>query len=109
MTLIVLNVIILLMIISIALFFKYNIPKEINDFIGYRTTRSMRSQEAWDLANSYSANMIFRYSLFVSILQIILYFIFGGLIALLAVCATWVFTLLFTMVKTEAELKKNGF
>lgn len=28
-------------------------PKEINDLYGYRTLRSMKSQEAWDFANRY--------------------------------------------------------
>lgn len=31
-------------------------PKKINGLYGYRTTRSMRTQEAWDFAQRMSAN-----------------------------------------------------
>lgn len=30
-------------------------PKKINHYYGYRTTRSMKSQEAWDFAQVYGA------------------------------------------------------
>ena len=33
-------------------------PKKINEFYGYRTTRSRKSQEAWDFAQKYSAKMM---------------------------------------------------
>ncbi|MCI9121447.1 MAG: SdpI family protein [Oscillibacter sp.] len=34
--------------------FLTNPPREINQSFGYRTARSMRSQEAWDFAHAYS-------------------------------------------------------
>ena len=33
-------------------------PKEINWIIGYRSTRSMKSQEAWDFANHYGGKVM---------------------------------------------------
>ena len=33
-------------------------PKKINEFYGYRTTRSRKSQEAWDFAQRYSAKLM---------------------------------------------------
>ena len=33
-------------------------PKQINEFYGYRTTRSRKSQEAWDFAQRYSAKLM---------------------------------------------------
>ena len=33
-------------------------PKKINEFYGYRTTRSRKSQEAWDFAQRYSAKLL---------------------------------------------------
>ena len=33
-------------------------PRQINDFYGYRTNRSRKSQEAWDFAQKYSAKMM---------------------------------------------------
>lgn len=35
-------------------------PKNINYFYGYRTKRSMKSQEAWKFAQSYSAKIFIR-------------------------------------------------
>jgi len=35
----------------IGALFKKNPPKRVNWFYGYRTSRSMKSQEAWDYAN----------------------------------------------------------
>lgn len=40
-----------------AVFWMYP-PKKINGFYGYRTTRSRKSQEAWDFAQKYSAKMM---------------------------------------------------
>ncbi len=33
-------------------------PKKINEFYGYRTTRSRKSQEAWDFSQRYSAKLL---------------------------------------------------
>ncbi len=41
------------------LFLKYP-PKRINWFYGYRTSRSMRSQERWDFAQKHSAKEMIR-------------------------------------------------
>ena len=40
-----------ILILVIGIIFQKHAPKEINGFIGYRTRRSMQSQEAWDYAN----------------------------------------------------------
>ena len=37
-------------------------PKKINDFYGYRTTRSRKSQEAWSCAQRYSAKWMTLFS-----------------------------------------------
>jgi uncharacterized membrane protein len=34
-------------------------PKEINSLVGYRTQRSMKSQQAWEEANRYSTRLLF--------------------------------------------------
>ena len=33
-------------------------PREINDFYGYRTKKSMENQEAWDFAQIYSSDLV---------------------------------------------------
>ncbi len=38
-------------------------PKKINYFYGYRTASSMKSQEAWDFSQRYSAVIMFRLGL----------------------------------------------
>lgn len=40
--------------------FLTNPPREINQSFGYRTARSMRSQEAWDFAHAYSGRFWYR-------------------------------------------------
>lgn len=35
-------------------------PKEINWVMGYRSTRSMKTQESWDFANRYSGMLMIR-------------------------------------------------
>jgi len=44
-------------------YFKKNPPKKINMLMGYRTKRSMQSQEAWDFAQVYSSGLLFTWSL----------------------------------------------
>ena len=39
--------------IGFGLVFMKNPPKRINDFYGYRTKRSMRSQDTWDFAHHF--------------------------------------------------------
>ena len=38
-------------------------PKKINGLYGYRTTRSRKSQEAWDFAQRYSAKLMTMFGL----------------------------------------------
>jgi uncharacterized membrane protein len=43
--------------------FYHHPPKKINSIAGYRTTRSMQSQEAWDEAQTYSSKLMLRFSI----------------------------------------------
>ena len=52
-------------------------PKKINGFYGYRTIRSMKSQQSWDFAQKYSAKELIKFSsllLIVSITGVLLDF-----------------------------------
>ena len=51
-------------------------PKKINFFIGYRTCKSMKDKESWDIANKYSGEICIK-------LGVVLLVIFGILTALL--------------------------
>lgn len=46
------TVLIPVMMSGIGLLMKKHPPKKINSFYGYRTSRSMKSQETWDFAHS---------------------------------------------------------
>jgi len=74
----IMNITFIIMFISIAFLFKKYYPKEINPVVGYRTRRSMKSQEAWIIANSYSSDLLYRQTTILLIIQIILYFMYGG-------------------------------
>ena len=47
-----------LIILVVEIVFWMYPPKKINEFYGYRTTRSRKSQEAWDFAQRYSAKLM---------------------------------------------------
>ncbi|MDB0441182.1 SdpI family protein [Clostridioides difficile] len=53
----IIDMIIPAVIILMGFLYKYRAPKDINKFHGYRTNQSMKSQEAWDYAHSYGANI----------------------------------------------------
>jgi uncharacterized membrane protein len=48
-------------------------PKKINPVYGYRTQRSMRSQQAWDCANQYSAKPMLLVACATCLVQLVTY------------------------------------
>ncbi len=84
-------------------------PKKINPIYGYRTARSMRSQDAWDCANQYCIKALFILSVMTCTVQAItlsfmpikqsiqwsMWFMVAGLITIIPL--------------TEIHLKKKGF
>lgn len=73
------NIIILpLLFILFGLFlFKFQ-PKTINWMYGYRTFRSMKSQEAWDFANRYSAKLLLYTGFKVLVISVIFIGFYNG-------------------------------
>ena len=57
------NTILGIILLLVGLVFKARPPKKINDFVGYRTARATKNQDAWDEANRYSARLMIRFSL----------------------------------------------
>jgi uncharacterized membrane protein len=51
-----------------GLFLKHKPPKEINDFYGYRTFRSMKNIELWNEANQLSAKIMIKNGYIIMIL-----------------------------------------
>lgn len=85
------------------------LPKKINSLYGYRTSSSMRSQEAWDFAQKYSAKV----SIWVGVIMIMFGFIFLFLPNIPNDYQVWIslfiiFTLVaFLIISTEKKLKKK--
>jgi len=50
-------------------------PKEINSFYGYRSSKSMKSQEAWDFAQEFSSKVMMKAGLFLIIFGLLGYYI----------------------------------
>ncbi|MEA5143736.1 MAG: SdpI family protein [Oscillibacter sp.] len=49
-----------LLMVLLGLLFSRFPPKKINGWAGYRTSRSMKSQEAWDFANAMAARLMWQ-------------------------------------------------
>jgi uncharacterized membrane protein len=47
-------------------------PKKINSIYGYRTSRSMKNQENWDLAQRFSSQLMLKQGLIMLVLALIL-------------------------------------
>ncbi|HMP98127.1 MAG TPA: SdpI family protein [Cyclobacteriaceae bacterium] len=84
-------------------------PKKINHFYGYRTPRSMRSQEAWDFANKYSSALMFYFFLTMPVVQALGWFSIGPKPAALLAAGYLTVGLIALMIHTETKLKKKGF
>ncbi len=100
------NFLLLVSIVGISYAFKRNYPKEINDVVGYRTKRSMKSQANWLEANKYSSSLIFKISWIAAGCQLVLYISFGGQVSLFVTVGLWILLLLWVIFKTERRLKR---
>ena len=94
-------------ILLIAIIFKLFQPKKINYLYGYRTSRSMKSQEAWKAANRMSANAFLISALIVVTVQSVLYFVVETGIQIGITSAVLVILLAGSMPYVENYLKKN--
>ena len=91
-------------------------PRQINEFYGYRTTRSRKSQEAWDFTQKYSAKMMTVLGLVALIVAAAARLFLNGLcinsdyLMLYDICITLLFTIIVVLppiVLTELELRKR--
>lgn len=94
-----------LILIITLIFVKYP-PKKINDFYGYRTSRSMINQDCWDFANKYSTALMWKSALATCISQLIAIIVLNEESALLTGVIVLIITLLYSVYLTEKALKK---
>ena len=101
-----------ILMILIGLLWKKHPPKQINSFYGYRTARSMQSQEAWDFAHAYHAKtwMFWGISLLIFSLaaMILIYRKENYEIYDLVIIGIQIVVMLFSIVPTELALKKKN-
>jgi len=93
--------------VLLAAIFKTFPPKKINMWYGYRTERSMRSQETWDAANSYANNFMLWLFVGISAVELPLFLYMQAEHAALAGCGLLVVGLLLLIVFTERYLKEK--
>ena len=105
-----------LIILVVGIVFWMYPPKKINEFYGYRTTRSRKSQEAWDFAQRYSAKLITMFGLAALVVAAIAHWLRNSLcfnsdfLMLYDICMTLplpIIVVLSPIVLTELELRKR--
>ena len=91
-------------------------PKKINEFYGYRTTRSRKSQEAWGFAQRYSAKLMTIFGLAALIVAAAAHLFLNSLcinsdyLILYDICITLLLLIIVAIppiILTELELRKR--
>ena len=88
-------------------------PKNINHFVGYRTTRSMKNKETWKFAHNYMGKLWYKYGIVLFVISAVLMLLtigqdedaVGGLAAIITMVQ--VFVMIVPGVLTEKALKDN--
>ena len=93
-----------ILILVIVIIFQKHAPKEINGFIGYRTRRSMQSQEAWDYANKRMGEIWLALGVILLVVTIPLSLLLGENGVVVLVIAQTI-ALILSIIPVEMELK----
>jgi uncharacterized membrane protein len=102
-----------LMMIGIGKLLAKHPPKRINGVSGYRTKRSMKTQETWEFAHRYFGNLWFRLGLVLIPLSVLpLIFVYGKDIELIGIVGAVVtlfeiVPMIVPVFPTERALKEN--
>lgn len=80
-------------------------PKKINSLYGYRTLNSMRSQERWDYAQSYSAKEMIRAGIVLTLLSVVgLMNVMGPFIGMITGVALMIVSFISVSIRTEKAI-----
>ena len=109
MKILVLNLMLGPLILVLAVLFKRFPAKKINHIYGYRTPRSMKSQEAWDCANRYSSNAFVIIAALICLVQVVLWSLLPPNDAILWITGVLVVGVIAVIPLTEWHLRKKGF
>ncbi|WP_188620832.1 SdpI family protein [Flavobacterium suaedae] len=97
----------IIFLITALILFKFP-PKDINHLYGYRTSRSMKSQESWYFAQRYSAIRMVWLSIVLILFGIIdLFYLEGYEITMYVGLALMILGFIYIIITTERELKKR--
>lgn len=99
------NLFLLFCIFSLPVFFYLYPPKAINSFYGYRTKKSVKNKENWDFANRTFTNYLLKFSLLLVIIQILIWFLLGGVYSVMISSFIWVIILILSVYLTEKKMK----
>lgn len=82
-------------------------PRDINKLYGYRTGRSMASQEAWDFAQIYSGKLMIRWGAFLFAISILgLFSQQEEMVDVIYAVVIMILCLVIPIVRTEKALKQ---
>lgn len=90
----------------IALVFRQFPPKKINNFYGYRTSRSMKNEDIWEEANRYSSNLLVLLMVGVVIFQAFAIMLFSETVAIMSSTVVLVLAVILLIPLTEMHLNK---
>ena len=83
-------------------------PKKINSLYGYRTSRSMRNQQSWDLAQQYSSRqMVLIGTILVSLSFLSSLLAISAVAGLIAGFSVFTALIIVFMLRVENVLKRN--
>ncbi len=90
-----------------GLWMYYKPPQKINQMAGYRTNRSMKSQEAWDFANKYSGAKMTQSGIALMLGSALIHFLFQDLewVFVASLVIGSILVAAYVLVFTERELK----
>jgi len=101
------NFILSIFILLLGILLKIYPPKNINPYYGYRTIRSIKNKENWEIANKLYSDLLMKFSFLTVSLQIITYVLFDGLLSLIIASILWLFSIFFPIYLTEKRLKEK--
>jgi uncharacterized membrane protein len=84
-------------------------PKKINHFYGYRTPRSMKNQQAWGEANTYSGNLLMWAGISTLFVQAISFTLIRDYFSVFIVLGYYIIFIFISIVLTERRLKLMGY
>ena len=93
------------LIIGLPLFFIKKPPKKINPFYGYRTSKTLNNQKAWDFANNFWAKTFLYLSILTICIGGVIYFLYGPIAFLTSTSIIWLSTIGVSIFLTEQKLK----